>query len=148
MQGSLPNFQLNATVRVAFMPDSTLEFLPIISSLKCTKSSIFSDFLHSLQWYGPLPPLRALWHKQDFHCCKHDFQIFDNARMRYVHQIHSQFVVRSSIGTCHKPVPYPVNPALACRRRENSGIPHSTELQSQALRTGADDGSSHPSRYL
>lgn len=47
------NFQLNATVRVAFMPDSTLEFLPIISSLKCTKSSIFSDFLHSLQWFDP-----------------------------------------------------------------------------------------------
>ena len=53
MQGSLPNFQLNATVRVAFMPDSTLEFLPIFSSLKCTKSSIFSDFLHSEPWFGP-----------------------------------------------------------------------------------------------
>ena len=47
MQGNLPAFWLNATVRGVFMPDSTLEFLPIFSSLKCTKSSIFSDFLHS-----------------------------------------------------------------------------------------------------
>ena len=47
MQGNLPTFQLNATVRAAFMPDSTLEFLPISSSLKCTKASIFSGFLHS-----------------------------------------------------------------------------------------------------
>ena len=46
-QGNLPAFWLDATVRAAFMPDSTLEFLPIFSSLKCTKSSIFSDFLHS-----------------------------------------------------------------------------------------------------
>lgn len=38
---------LDVTVRAAFMPDSTLEFLPIFSSLKCTKSSIFSGFLHS-----------------------------------------------------------------------------------------------------
>lgn len=53
IQGILPIFQLNATVRVAFMPDSTLEFLPIFSSLKCTKSSIFSDFLHSLRWFDP-----------------------------------------------------------------------------------------------
>ena len=52
-QGSLPTFQLNATVRGVFMPDSTLEFLPIFSNLKCTKSSIFSGFLHSLQWFGP-----------------------------------------------------------------------------------------------
>ena len=47
MQGILPVSQLNATVRAAFIPDSTLEFLPIFSSSKCTKSSIFSDFLHS-----------------------------------------------------------------------------------------------------
>ena len=47
MQGNSPAFQLNATVRAAFMPDSTLEFLPIFSRLKCTKSSIFSCFLHS-----------------------------------------------------------------------------------------------------
>ena len=47
VQGVLPTSQLNAPVRGAFMPDSTLEFLPIFSSLKCTKSSIFSDFLHS-----------------------------------------------------------------------------------------------------
>ena len=53
MQGNLPTFQLDATVRAAFMPDSTLEFLPIFSSLKCTKSSIFSGFLHSLQWFDP-----------------------------------------------------------------------------------------------
>lgn len=51
--GNLPTSQLNATVRAAFMPDSTLESLPIFSSLKCTKSSIFSDFLHSWQWFGP-----------------------------------------------------------------------------------------------
>ena len=37
----------DATVRAAFMPDSTLEFLPIFSSLKCTKSSVFSYFPHS-----------------------------------------------------------------------------------------------------
>ena len=47
LQGNLPTFQLNATVEAAFMPDSTLEYLPIFSSLKCTKSSIFSGFLHS-----------------------------------------------------------------------------------------------------
>ena len=47
MQGNLPTFQLNATVRAAFMPDSTLEFLPTFDSKKCTKPSIFSDFLHS-----------------------------------------------------------------------------------------------------
>lgn len=40
-------------LRAAFIPDSALEFLPIFSSLKCTKSSIFSGFLHSLQWFGP-----------------------------------------------------------------------------------------------
>ena len=53
IQGNLPVPHYNATVRGAFMPDSTLEFLPIFSSLKCTKSSIFSDFLHSLQWFDP-----------------------------------------------------------------------------------------------
>ena len=44
---------LDVTVRAAFIPDSALEFLPIFSSLKCTKLSIFSGFLHSLQWFGP-----------------------------------------------------------------------------------------------
>ena len=53
MQGKLPTFQLNATVRAAFMPDSTLEFLPTFSSSKCTKASIFSGFLHSLRWSDP-----------------------------------------------------------------------------------------------
>lgn len=53
MQGNLPTFQLDATVRAAFMPDSTPEFLPIFSSLKCTKTSIFSCFHYSLQWFGP-----------------------------------------------------------------------------------------------
>ena len=53
MQGNLPAFQLNATVRAAFMPDSTLEFPPIFSSKKCAKPSIFSGFLHSLRWFGP-----------------------------------------------------------------------------------------------
>ena len=52
-QGNLPVFQLNATVRGAFMPDSTLKFLPIFSSSKCTKASIFSGFLHSLRWFDP-----------------------------------------------------------------------------------------------
>ena len=47
IQGILPASQLNATVRATFVPDSTLEFITIFSSLKCTKSSIFSDFLHS-----------------------------------------------------------------------------------------------------
>ena len=32
MHGNLPAFRLNATVRGVFMPDSTLEFLPIFSS--------------------------------------------------------------------------------------------------------------------
>ena len=36
-QGNLPTFQLNATVRVAFIPDSALEFLSIFSGSKCTK---------------------------------------------------------------------------------------------------------------
>ena len=53
MQGILPVFHYDATIRAAFMPDSTPEFLPIFSSLKCTRSSIFSRFLHSLQWFGP-----------------------------------------------------------------------------------------------
>ena len=53
IQGILPASQLNATVRGVFIPDSTLEFLPIFSSLKCIKSSIFSGFLHSLRWFGP-----------------------------------------------------------------------------------------------
>ncbi len=53
IQGILPTFQLDTTVRSAFIPDSTLEFLPIFSSLKCTKTSLFSGFLHSLQWFDP-----------------------------------------------------------------------------------------------
>ena len=53
VQGVLPTSQLNATVRAAFIPDSALEFLPIFSSSKCTKTSIFSGFLHSLQWFDP-----------------------------------------------------------------------------------------------
>ena len=58
IQGVLPVSQLNATVRAAFIPDSTLEFLPIFSRRKCTKMSIFSGFLHSLQWFDPqkFPP--------------------------------------------------------------------------------------------
>ena len=46
IQGNLTAFRLNATVRGAFMPDSTLEFLPIFSSLKCIKASTFSYFYH------------------------------------------------------------------------------------------------------
>lgn len=42
---------VNATVKRVFMPDFALEFLPIFSSRKCVKSSIFSGFLHSLQWF-------------------------------------------------------------------------------------------------
>lgn len=53
IQGNLPTFWLDATVRGVFIPDSTLEFLPIFSSLKCAKASIFSYFLHSLQWFDP-----------------------------------------------------------------------------------------------
>ena len=45
--GQFADFQLNATVRVAFIPDSTLDFISISSGLKCTKLSIFSYFLHS-----------------------------------------------------------------------------------------------------
>lgn len=51
--GNLPVFQLDATVRASFMPDSTLEFLPIFSNSKCAKVSIFSGFLHSLRWFDP-----------------------------------------------------------------------------------------------
>ena len=47
IQGILPASQLNATVRAAFIPDSTLEFLPFFSRRKCAKTSMFSDFLHS-----------------------------------------------------------------------------------------------------
>lgn len=53
IQGNLPTFRLNATVRCVFMPDSTLEFLPIFSRRKCTKMSIFSVFLRSLRWFDP-----------------------------------------------------------------------------------------------
>ena len=53
VQGILPVSYYDATVSVAFMPDSTLEFLPIFSSSKYAKSSIFSGFLHSLQWFDP-----------------------------------------------------------------------------------------------
>ena len=49
IQVILPTSLLNATVRATFIPDSTLEFLPIFSSSKCSKSSIFSGFLHSSQ---------------------------------------------------------------------------------------------------
>lgn len=51
--GQSASFQLNATVRGVFMPDTTLEFLPIFSRSKCTKSSIFSDFPHSWQSSAP-----------------------------------------------------------------------------------------------
>ena len=47
IQVILPTSQLDATVRAAFMPDSTLDSLPIFSNSKCMKTSIFSDFLHS-----------------------------------------------------------------------------------------------------
>lgn len=47
MQVILPTFQLDATVRAAFMPDFTLESLPIFISRRCVISSIFSNFLHS-----------------------------------------------------------------------------------------------------
>ena len=30
-----------------------LKFLPIFGDRKCTKSSVFSGFLHSLQWFDP-----------------------------------------------------------------------------------------------
>ena len=53
IQSILPTFQLNATVRGVFMPDSSLEFLPTFDSEKCTKSSIFSGFLHSSPWFDP-----------------------------------------------------------------------------------------------
>ena len=53
IQGNLPVPHYNATVRAAFIPDSTPEFLPIFSSSKCTKASIFSGFLHSWRWFGP-----------------------------------------------------------------------------------------------
>lgn len=33
----------------------------------------------------------------DFICSKHDFQILDNARMGYVHQIHRQLIIRRCI---------------------------------------------------
>ena len=49
IQVILPTSLLNATVRAAFIPDSTLEFLPIFNSSKCTKSSVFSGFLHPSQ---------------------------------------------------------------------------------------------------
>ena len=42
-----------STVRAAFMPDSTLDLLPTFDSEKCTKMSLFSGFLHSLQWFDP-----------------------------------------------------------------------------------------------
>lgn len=53
MQGNSPAFQLNATVRAAFIPDSTLELPPIFSGSKCTKTSLFSGFLRSLPWFDP-----------------------------------------------------------------------------------------------
>ena len=53
IQSIFPTSQLNATVRGVFMPDSTLEFLPIFSSWKYVKLSIFSGFPHSLRWFDP-----------------------------------------------------------------------------------------------
>lgn len=53
VQGVLPVSYYDATVRAAFMPDSTLEFLPIFSCSKCTRMSIFSGFLHSSRWFDP-----------------------------------------------------------------------------------------------
>ena len=45
--GVLPVSYYDATVRAAFIPDSTLDLFPLFSSSRYTKSSIFSDFLHS-----------------------------------------------------------------------------------------------------
>ena len=53
MQVILPASQLDATVRGVFMPDSTLDFLPIFSSSECEETSIFSDLLHSLRLFDP-----------------------------------------------------------------------------------------------
>ena len=47
VQGILPVSQLDATVRAAFMPDVTMEFLPTFSIQKCVKSSVFSRFYRS-----------------------------------------------------------------------------------------------------
>ena len=93
MLGNLPTFQLDATVRGAFTPDSTLEFLPTFDSGKCIKRRylvIFSTHCSGLTLRNPLGAFR---HKQDLHRCKHNLEIFDNAGMRYVHQIHDQLVV-------------------------------------------------------
>ena len=47
VQGVLPVSCYDATVRAAFIPDSTLDLFSIFSSSRYTKSSIFSCFLHS-----------------------------------------------------------------------------------------------------
>lgn len=58
------------------------QFLATRNIQKCRYLVVFSTHSSGLTLGNPLGAFR---HKQDFHCCKHDFQIFDNARMSYVH---------------------------------------------------------------
>ena len=139
MQGNLPDFQLNATARAAFVPDSALEFLPIFSRRnvrKCRYLVVFFTHRRGLALGNSLGTFR---HKQDFHCRKHNFQIFDNTRMSYVHQIHSQFVVRSSIVlTINLCIPGQSSFSLQAQGEFRHFL---TVLSCnlRALRTGADD---------
>ena len=85
MQGNLPDFQLNATARAAFVPDSALEFLPIFSSRnvrKCRYLVVFFTHRRGLALGNSLGTFR---HKQDFYSGKHNLEILYNARMSYVH---------------------------------------------------------------
>ena len=67
MQGNLPTSRLNATVRAAFIPDFTLEFLPIFSSRKRPKMSILVVFSTHSSGLTLGNPLSAFRHEQNPH---------------------------------------------------------------------------------
>ena len=73
IQGILPAFQLDATVRGAFMSDSTLEFLPILAAQNAQKRRYLVVFSTHSSGLALRNSLGAFRHKQDFHCRKHNF---------------------------------------------------------------------------
>ena len=130
------------------MPDFTLEFFQFLVAQNVKNHRYLVVFSTNSRGLAFLNAFGTFRHKQDFHCCKHDFQIFDNARMRYVHQIHSQFVVRSSIvlaiNLC---IPSQSSLGLQAQGEFRHFL---TVLSSNfgTLRDGGRRCSSHPSRYL
>ena len=134
--------------RPMFMPDATsggflLDF--------CLYRYKIKPFIHHFATHGRGLPLgnalRYFRHKQDFYSGKHNLEILYNARMSYVHQIHSQFVVRSSIVLAIN-LCIPSQSSLSLQAQGE--FRHSSQLLSCNLRRSGRGQrcSSHPSRYL